>query len=277
MFHFLFALLRQLAGLAGVGLMLLNAVAWINLLADLDLVLGASWLVGVLSLSACLGWLGGWALAQRVFPPARRKRLSPRAWLGVAALVGLALVFQGPLLAALDDPLLLTQPPQVSEVIWILGISSERYPYGVALFEQGYGKQLVMSLQTHSAPVLFRSQTVKTNVDAIRAYAERHGVAAEAMTFLQAENTYQEALLARDYFKSHHITSALIVSSPTHMRRAAMIFQHVVGDGVKLTFNAVPIGQSDYQSAWWTDSYSLGRVIYEYLSLVYYAVAYLMF
>jgi len=269
--------LRWVAAWVGAGLMLLNAVAWVDLMRYLDLLLDGLWLVGFLTLNACLGWLLGRTLVQRIFPSSYRRSSPKGIWLGFVLLIGVAVAFQHPILASVDDYLLLNEPPQTAEVIWVLGISSERYAHAVDLFGQGYGKRLVMSLETYQAPLLFRSDTVQTNIDAILAYARQHGVPAQAMTFLQAENTYQEALQARDYFKDNHIQSALIVSSPAHMRRAAMIFNRVVGNGVKLTFNAVPLPQSDFKTDWWRDRFSLGRVIYEYLSLVYYYVAYVMF
>jgi len=234
-------------------------------------------MIGFMVLHVCLGWLLGRTLIQRLFPIVHRRSLHKSSWLGLGLLFIVTLVFQNPILASIDDYLLLNDPPQPAEIIWVLGVEQERYAHAVDLYLQGYGQRLVMSLETHGAPLLFRSETIETNVDAIRSYAERRGVPIEAMMFLEAENTYQEALLAKNYLKDNNIRSALIVSSPAHMRRTSMIFNHLIGDQTKLTFSSVPLAWSDYQTEWWTDRFSLGRVIYEYLSLVYYYAAYVMF
>jgi vancomycin permeability regulator SanA len=58
-------------------------------------------------------------------------------------------------------------------------------------------------------------------------FARSQGVPASAvMADGQAQNTIQNAYYAYKIMQAHDWTSALIVSSPTHLRRASLIFRY---------------------------------------------------
>lgn len=269
-------LLAWVALLAVVALV--NAVAWVSLLQHFDQVLDGRLLVAWVVLHLWAGaWLAVCLAAKWTRKVALTRCCAPKGWLplGVAALL-IAVAFYRPILERVDDPLLWDEPPQVSDLIWVLGNWPERSATAVDLYQQGWAPQLVFSLDLHLAPLWYREEGLQTNLDAIRRYALRRGVPAGAMQFVQAENTFDEALQAKRLVEVGTVRSILVVSSPTHMRRVRMIFSHVLPKDVRLTFSAVPLERSDFTAQWWTDPYSLGRVIYEYASIPYYFVRYML-
>jgi len=249
----------------GMTLGFLSAVAWLAFLGHLDQLPSGPALMAMLWAGLLLGWLAG--------------RLSLAG--ALAAVVLATMAFHEPILTSAGEFLIVGDEPKPADVIWILGsmipgAGDERYVYGLDLFQKGFGKRLVLSLGTREVPMLFRTDTIQTNADLIRSYLISKGVNEAQFTVLEAESTVDEARLARDYVQAHGMHSALIVTSPEHMRRARMIFQRVVGDAAELTMAAVPRGQSEFRAHWWRDRYSLGRVLYEYVSLAYYAVRYVL-
>lgn len=66
--------------------------------------------------------------------------------------------------------------------------------------------------------------------------------------------------------------SAIIITSPYHLRRTRLIFTRVFADkGIRLMF--YPSGNSAFEmNAWWKSYYGRKVVIIEYLGLIYYWV-----
>lgn len=196
-----------------------------------------------------------------------------------ATFVTVAVVFYEPVFLGIGDFLYTTEnPTETADVIWILGSFDERYIHGVGLYEQGLGERMVMTLGRRYVPRLLRTELIETNVDVVRQYALSKGfVEGVDFSIYPAESTYDEAVQARDFLSRNQLDSAIIVSSPGHMKRVEMIFNHLISDDKKLTFVSVPLGESGFRRYWWKDQFSLGRVIYEYLSLAYYYIRYVIF
>lgn len=275
-------LLGWVMALSGMELGFLSAVAWLGFLGYLDQLPSGPALMALLWAGVLLGGCVGrgvfYGLSKRksAIAPLKRRLV----WAGaLATLVLTTMAFHEPILIGAGEFLIVGDEPKPADVIWILGsmipgAGDERYVYGLDLFQQGFGKRLVLSLGTREVPMLFRTETVRNNADLLREYFASKGVDPGQLTVLEAKNTYDEARLARDYLQKSGMRSALIVTSPEHMRRARMIFRRVVGDAAELTMVAVPRGQSEFHAHWWRDRYSLGRVLYEYVSLAYYYVRY---
>lgn len=88
-------------------------------------------------------------------------------------------------------------------------------------------------------------------------------------------STYEEAQVVRDISLKREVTSLIIITSPTHTRRAWLTFNKVFGkDNVRIS--VVPTLYSDFRpDNWWkTDKY-LQDVILEYQKLFYYYIKYL--
>jgi uncharacterized SAM-binding protein YcdF (DUF218 family) len=82
--------------------------------------------------------------------------------------------------------------------------------------------------------------------------------------------TYEDALFARDIMLQNNFTSAIVVSSPYHMRRAAWLFGKVFkNDDITLLYS--PVENSWFKpEQWWTDGRKIHAVMDEYAKFVYY-------
>lgn len=87
-----------------------------------------------------------------------------------------------------------------------------------------------------------------------------------------AYRTYEEALVTKKVMEQKGFQSAIIITSPYHLRRTRLIFTRVFADkGIRLMF--YPSGNSAFEmNAWWKSYYGRKVVIIEYLGLIYYWV-----
>jgi uncharacterized SAM-binding protein YcdF (DUF218 family) len=93
---------------------------------------------------------------------------------------------------------------------------------------------------------------------------------------IPAMNTYDEAILLRDYSMQHDLQSLSIVTSPYHTRRALGTFERAFrGRSTKLGIESPqPAFQSPPPWTWWLHSLGWKLVPGEYLKLIYYAWRY---
>ncbi len=80
------------------------------------------------------------------------------------------------------------------------------------------------------------------------------------------ENTHLELILAKEYMMAYKFDSAIIVSSPYHMRRVRIIADRVFGDGNYL-ITCVPDRFEAIHNPWWLDRKGLIWVSMEYLKI----------
>jgi uncharacterized SAM-binding protein YcdF (DUF218 family) len=104
---------------------------------------------------------------------------------------------------------------------------------------------------------------------------ERLGVTPDALTFIDGvKNTHDEAVAFRQYARTHHIQTLVLVTSHLHSRRARWIFRRVLAD-VPIAVMAVEADQPDVSvNDWWQHPDSALVVLNEYLKFGYYVVHY---
>jgi len=187
------------------------------------------------------------------------------------ALLVAAVIFHESILTSAGNYLLVSDEPHHVDVIRVLGGSPDRYLYGVELFRQGYGDKLIFSLWDDYMPLLQRSKS-----EIISDYAQAEGLSPEDVTFWEAISTFHEAEMTLEYIEREQITSLIVVSSPYHMRRASIVFDHVIGDAAKIYYVPVPMSWSDYRADWWRSEESTVAVIHEYVAMIYYQFKYLL-
>jgi len=187
------------------------------------------------------------------------------------ALLVAAVIFYESILTSAGTYLLVSDEPHHVDVIRVLGGSPDRYLYGVELFRQGYGDKLIFSLWDDYMPLLQRSKS-----EIISDYAQAEGLSPEDVTFWEAISTFHEAEMTLAYIEREQITSLIVVSSPYHMRRASIVFDHVIGDAAKIYYVPVPMSWSDYRTDWWRSKESTVAVIHEYVAMIYYQFKYLL-
>jgi uncharacterized SAM-binding protein YcdF (DUF218 family) len=86
----------------------------------------------------------------------------------------------------------------------------------------------------------------------------------------EARSTFTEARVVRDYLLQHPtIESLIIVSSPSHMRRASMIFRSALKYyDMPVSIGCSPSVYSGYKpQRWWKSKEDIQTVMTEYLKL----------
>jgi uncharacterized SAM-binding protein YcdF (DUF218 family) len=142
------------------------------------------------------------------------------------------------------------QPPlQASDAIIVISGDEDlaRLRQGVRLWRDSWAPKLVFSGAAREGPI--------SNAAAMRRQAMLDGVPASAILLdEQGADTYGNALNTRRLLEQHALKSAILVTSPYHLQRAAITFGRVYqGSGIRLLASAAP--DSDWRKrSWWLRS-----------------------
>ena len=184
------------------------------------------------------------ASAQRAAAP--RTRLA--GWLAAVArlLVGCVLLGLVVLLGpgfVLDTP----QPaPAPSDAVVVISGDEQlaRFREGVSLYKQGYARYLVVSGAAYDNGT--------SNADVMRELAVERGIPEAAILEEPlGEDTWGNAVYTRQVLEARGLHSAILVTSPYHVRRAKMTFDAAyAGSGIQLSVHAAP--DSEWRKlSWW--------------------------
>ena len=152
-----------------------------------------------------------------------------------------------------------------ADVIIVLGgdNNGERVSQGIRLYKEGFAKHLLMSGGS-LAWKLTCAQWMKRQ-------AVESGVPA-AVILLQdrSRSTIEDAKFSLPIIKNYGFKSVILVTSPTHSRRAAKVFRRVFPrEGIKVII--YPAQKSEFNPhLWWTRHEDTAYVVWEYVSLVLY-------
>jgi uncharacterized SAM-binding protein YcdF (DUF218 family) len=142
------------------------------------------------------------------------------------------------------------QPPlQRSDAIVVISGDEDlaRFRAGLTLWQEAWAPLLIFSGAALEGPI--------SNAEAMRRLALGAGVPPEAILLEeQGTNTYGNALHTRSLMESNGLRSAILVTSPYHLQRAALTFGGVYqGSGIQLIASAAP--DSDWRKrSWWLRS-----------------------
>jgi uncharacterized SAM-binding protein YcdF (DUF218 family) len=192
--------------------------------------------------------------------------------LGAGLLVGLLAAAHKPLLLAMGDFLVVGDALEPADVIHVMAGPIDRAAYAVDLYQQGYGRQLLVT-----GP--WSPRLNMTHAEFVGRYALARGVP-EADLHVDGSrinSTYSEAMRLRHFLESSPtpIESVIVVSDPHHMWRTRWTYRRVLDmSGVRLQMAPVPFEQSRLQRLWWTDALSVNMVFREYIKIGYYHVRY---
>lgn len=152
-----------------------------------------------------------------------------------AALVGIGFLLDAP-----------TPPPPRSDAIVVISGDEQmaRFREGVRLYHAGFGRYLVFSGAARDAG--------PSNADVMSGLAVEQGVPAEAiLEESQGEDTWGNAVYTRRLLEQHGLSSAILVTSPYHVRRALLTFRAAYeGSGIRLAARSAPDSEWRKQS-WW--------------------------
>ena len=179
---------------------------------------------------------------------------------GLTVVLALWPLWQTPVCRALGHFLVVSNDLKKADVIVVLSGDDERVGQAVALYNQGLAGYIIMSGGVNESPV--------TMAESMKRQARGMGVPEDNIILEpQALHTYQHPVLVAPLLRDHGFTSAIIVSSPYHMRRVALLFNRAFKrSGVKLMY--CPAANSWFNPDTWWKSASGRKVVYlEYVKM----------
>lgn len=191
------------------------------------------------------------------------------------------LIFYTPLIWLAAEPLRIAQKPQKADCIIVLagGVGEsgmagqgyeERVKFAVELYKSGYAINLIFSSgykYVFEEPLLMKTLAVSL------------GVPEEAISLEdKAVNTFENINFASEIIEKRNWNSAILVSSPYHMRRASLVFNKIAKN-IRVSY--VPIPDSLYyyhpdrdkygKKIWKRVTYQqIQGIFHEYLGILYY-------
>jgi uncharacterized SAM-binding protein YcdF (DUF218 family) len=146
-----------------------------------------------------------------------------------------------------------------ADVIVILaGEETERVEYGVKLFREGWARKDRIILA--GGPLVWKY----TWASLMKEHAMSLGVTNDAILLEDKSiSTEEDALFTKEILNKYKYTSCILVTSPYHSRRAAMIFRKIMGNEIKLI--SAPAEKSWFSfSKWWERRRDRAIVLGEY-------------
>lgn len=192
-------------------------------------------------------------------PSGARRRA--RVLLGLAVLAAAVVwVVREPVLQGAGDFLVVEDPIQPADAaIAVSGNGRERVETAAALVRQGAARWLILSGGPPGLP--------GSAVELVR-YAREAGADPEIVLADDgATSTVGNAERSAAVMEARGLRSAILVTSPYHMRRAILIFRSVFGPR-GLSVRAFPARQAFFDPhRWWTRRQDRALVVREYLKL----------
>jgi uncharacterized SAM-binding protein YcdF (DUF218 family) len=146
-------------------------------------------------------------------------------------------------------------------IVAISGDTGARTETAIALWKQGYAPLLIFSGGSSDPESVASAELMKR-------IAVAAGVPADAIAVEGASATTEEnAKRVAELMKERGLGSAILVTSPYHQRRAAMLFEREFGRAA-LTFRNHPAEDPDWDpNLWWTSDPSRRLTLLELAKL----------
>lgn len=179
---------------------------------------------------------------RRAYRVARQRSVS----IALGLLAAYLLVFHTPVVWWLAEPLKVEEKPRAADAIVVFGGGAgesgqagggyqERVQQAVNLYANGYARHVIFSTGF---------EFTLREAEVMRSLAIERGVPAEAIILeAQAANTYENVVRSYRIMTERHWRSALVVSSPYHMRRALATWHKQAPD---VTTIATPVTVSQF-------------------------------
>jgi uncharacterized SAM-binding protein YcdF (DUF218 family) len=162
------------------------------------------------------------------------------------------------------EHLVLNDPPQPVDLIFVLAGRMERKPYGLELYRAGFAPKLLLSVGRFEVSRMRALGLERANeLIALRdltAPDERHFFLEISAAGSRIErpkipqwNTFGEVVALREYLQDDMPRSMLIVSTDVHLRRVALTIARVFGDApLNILYCPVPVCSSALRKdGWW--------------------------
>lgn len=183
------------------------------------------------------------------------------------------LIFYTPLVWFLARPLKISDLPEKSDTIVVFagGVGEsgqagqgyeERVLHAIDLYKKHFAKKLIFS----SGYVYAFQETDVMKVLALSLGVPEKDIILEK----RATNTFQNIKYTKEIMEEHIWNSALVVSSPYHMRRVELVYKKVA-PGIKISLTPVP-NSLFYGNEKKVEVKHLKAVMHEYLGILYYFI-----
>jgi len=206
-------------------------------------------------------------------------RISRKKMLGItgALFAGYILLFHTPLIWFAAGPLNISQKPVKADCIAVFGGGvgesgkagqgyEERVKYAVELYKKGYAPHIIFST---GYTYVFKETMI------MRALAISLGVPDNAIVLEdKSSNTYENVKFTKDILDAQGWGKVLLVSSPYHMLRTALVFKKIAKDKM-VTYTPLP--ESSFYSHGAFNIFErqvtirqIRGILHEYLGIIYY-------
>ena len=161
-----------------------------------------------------------------------------------------------------------------ADVIVILGGGEpERVYHGVRLYKSGYAANIIVTGMEMELPGLVTTWAQLAMREAVSLGVPETAIILDD----RPTSTYEDAKYVKEDMLDRGFKSAIIISSPYHMRRARMIFRKIFEDQKDISLQFSYIENSNFQvNRWWTREGELIHVVTEYCKLVLYFFKYIV-
>jgi uncharacterized SAM-binding protein YcdF (DUF218 family) len=184
--------------------------------------------------------------------------------------------YHAPILTQIGRYLVVEQPPDRSDLIVCLaGGNVERGLSAADAFHRGLAPKIFVArelIPDGSDILRRRGVTYPESRDLLVGLLRGLGVPESAIltSDTPSANTLTDAAIILNTLKEKHYRSILLVTSPTHSRRAWLVFRKTMGgDGVRI--QVISSSYSSFKAeTWWKDPRYVREVILEYQKLIYY-------
>ncbi|MGD2124594.1 MAG: YdcF family protein [Desulfobacteraceae bacterium] len=186
--------------------------------------------------------------------------------------------YHAPILTRLGRFLIVEHPPQKSDLIVCLaGQNIERGLAAADSFEKGLAPRIFVAREEiPDGYELLKQKGLQypESRDLLVNALKGLGVPESAILVgdVPVKNTVEEAVQVRDLVKKKNYRSIILITSPTHSRRAWLIFRKVFGKKETRVL-VLPTPYSNFKPEdWWKKGRYVREVILEYEKLIYYAL-----
>jgi len=188
-------------------------------------------------------------------------------------LVGLAYAFRAQVLTGAAGFLVVDDPLQPADLIFVLNGDYNTRPFRAGeLYQQGLAPVIVIA-QAESTPAE-KLGLVRNDTDISVEVLEKLGVPPGKIVVLPVPggvtSTFDEAIALRQYLEANDLHSLILVTSAFHTRRARWVVEkELAGLPVRLSVAAAPYEGFD-ETNWWKSENGLITLNNEYIKLFYY-------
>jgi uncharacterized SAM-binding protein YcdF (DUF218 family) len=165
-------------------------------------------------------------------------------------------------------------PSHADGMVLLMGSFPDRVLQAFDLYEQGVVDRLLIVEEGMGSFSILESRGVDilSNTEQACKSAISLGIPVDNITVLQgdARSTINEAVIICDYLADKpEIDSIILVSSPTHMRRASMIFRAAFKTkGIPVYISCSPSRYSDFMpERWWRRKEDVQSVLSEFVKI----------